>query len=303
MFTRRDTLVGALALGACAPTVATPDVIQCPTPHPFSCVEHSTGGRLGVAALDTQTGQWITTYRSNERFAMCSTFKWLLAAQMLYMDMHMPGFRDQQVRVSEGDLLEYAPVGRANLARGWMTVEEMCEAIVVVSDNTCANLLLGLADGPAGFTRFLRDNGDPVTRLDRLEPEINEIPPGDERDTTTPLTMVRSLQHFLLTDEVLNPTSRERLIGWMVASTTGRERLRAGLPSDWRVGDKTGTWNGPHNAANDVAIAWPPSRAPIIIACYLHASVVEPAARNAAHASVARLVSQLCCIEQRTSEE
>jgi beta-lactamase class A len=168
----------------------------------------------------------------------------------------------------------------------------LCEAIVVVSDNTAANLLLDGAMGPQGFTRFLREQGDAVTRVDRLEPDINEVPPGDERDTTTPLAMVRNLQRFLLTDEVLNPASRERLIGWMVASTTGRERLRAGLPSNWRVGDKTGTWIGEHNATNDVAIAWPPGRAPIVIACYLSASTVEPAQRNAAHAEIARSVAE-----------
>ena len=104
--------------------------------------------------------------------------------------------------------------------------------------------------------------------------------------------MALNLKRFLLTDEVLNATARERLIGWMVASTTGRERLRAGLPSDWRAGDKTGTWNGPTNAANDVAIAWPPGRAPILIACYLSASTVDPAARNAAHAEIARIVAE-----------
>lgn len=223
---------------------------------------------------------------------MCSTFKWLLAAQMLYLDMHMPGYRERHVEFGEGDLLEYAPAARANLVRGWMTIEEMCEASVVLSDNTCANLLLGIGNGPAGLTSFLRENGDAVTRLDRTEPGLNDVPPGDERDTTTPEAMVRSIQRFLLTDEVLNPASRERLIGWMVASTTGRERLRAGLSSDWRVGDKTGTWIGPSNATNDVAIAWPPNRPPIIIACYLHTTNAEFSARSAAHAEIARIVAE-----------
>jgi beta-lactamase class A len=158
-----------------------------------------------------------------------------------------------------------------------------------LSDNTFANLLLEGAMGPEGLTRFLRGNGDPITRLDRTEPELNEVPPGDERDTTTPDAMVLTLHRFLLTDEVLNPASRERIINWMVESPTGRERLRAGLPGGWRAGDKTGTWNGAHNAANDVAIAWPPNREPIIIACYLHATMIEAASRNAVHAEIARV--------------
>jgi beta-lactamase class A len=223
---------------------------------------------------------------------MCSTFKWLLAAQMLRLAEQRPGLLAQRVEYGQRDLLEYAPTARVNLARGWMSVEEMCEAIVLVSDNTCANLLLGLGDGPQGLTAFLRAHGDQVTRLDRMEPEMNIVPPGDERDTTTPEAMVETMQRFLLTDEVLNAASRERLTGWLVAATTGLTRLRAGLPGDWRVGDKTGTWNGEHNANNDVAIAWPPGRAPILIASYLASATVEPAARNAAHADVARVVAE-----------
>jgi beta-lactamase class A len=292
MPTRRDALLGGLALAACAPRESVSVAAFPPPDDPrFAAVERRIGGRVGVAAFDTGSSAWLG-HRMQERFAMCSTFKWMLAAQMLFMDMHMPGYRDQQVRFSESDLLEHAPAARADLARGWMSIEEMCAAIVVVSDNTCANLLLDGAMGPPGFTRFLREHGDAVTRLDRLEPELNEVPPGDVRDTTTPEAMVGTLQRFLLTDEVLNPASRERLTGWMVESATGRARLRAGLPSDWRVGDKTGTWWGPTNATNDVAIAWPPGRAPILIACYLSASTVEPAQRDAAHAEIARIVAE-----------
>jgi len=292
VITRRDTLLGAVALSACAPTAASPGASRPSPDDPrFAAIERRIGGRVGVAALNTARGPWIT-YRATDRFAMCSTFKWMLAAHMLYLDMQQPGFRDQQVRFSERDLLAYAPAARMHLARGWMTVEEACEGAVVLSDNTCANLLLAGAGGPQGFTGFLRANGDAITRLDRTEPELNVVPPGDERDTTTPDAMVRTLQRFLLTDDVLNPASRERLIAWMVDSTTGHERLRAGLLGDWRAGDKTGTWNGEHNATNDVAIVWPPGRAPILIAAYLSASTVDPAARNAAHAEIARIVAE-----------
>jgi beta-lactamase class A len=257
----------------------------------LATIEARIGGRVGVAALNTATGDWFG-YRLQERFALCSTFKWLLAAQVLYLDARQPGLRAQQLRFGEADLLDYAPTARALLPRGWMTVEEACRGAVSISDNTCANLLLARVGGPESLTRFLRANGDGLTRLDRREPELNIVPPGDERDTTTPEAMARSLQHFLLTDAVLNPASRETLIGWMIESPTGRERLRAGLPSDWRVGDKTGTMGLEPNATNDVAIAWPPGRAPILIAVYLSGSAVEFAARNAAHAEIARIIAQ-----------
>lgn len=223
---------------------------------------------------------------------MCSTFKWLLAAQVLHLDMNQPGLRAQQLPFGEADLLEYAPTARELLPRGWMTVEEACHGAVTVSDNTCANLLLARIGGPESLTRFLRANGDAVTRLDRTEPELNIVVAGDERDTTTSSAMVRSLRHFLLTDAVLHAASRERLTGWMIESPTGRERLRAGLPSDWRVGDKTGTMGLDPNATNDVAIAWPPGRAPILIAAYLSHSTAPFAERNAAHAEIARIVAQ-----------
>jgi beta-lactamase class A len=289
MFTRRDTLLGALALGACAQTQARE---QSPDDPRFAAIEGRIGGRLGVVALNTETGEQLTR-RPHERFAMASTFKWLLAAQMLHMDMNMSGFREQHVLFRENDLLDYAPAARARIGAngvGEMDVEELCEAIVVVSDNTAANLLLLAAGGPAGLTSFLRANGDAVTRLDRDEPTLNENAPGDERDTTTPDAMARTMQRFLLGDAVLNAASRQRLIGWMIECRTGRERLRAGFPPDWRAGDKTGT--GANAAVNDVAIAWPPGRAPIIVACYMSESTAAAGMLNAAHVEVARIVAE-----------
>jgi len=288
MLTRRDTLLGALALSACAPTRA-----DAPSPQEprFAAVEARVGGRVGVAVLNTADRSWLT-HRANERFAMCSTFKWLLAAQHLHTGQEHPGWLDEMMEFGPADLLDYAPVARQHLARRFMSNEEMCAGAVVMSDNTCANLLLIPAGGPSGFTGFLREHGDGITRLDRTEPTLNENLPGDERDTTTPDAMARTLQRFLTTDAVLNSASRDKLIGWMVESPTGRQRLRAGLPSTWRVGDKTGTWNGPHNAANDVAIAWPPNGAPILIAAYLSESVADAAGRNAAHAEIGRIVAE-----------
>ncbi len=305
MLSRRDTLLGALGLGACAPTGrqdARETYALTPNDPRFAAIEQRIGGRVGVAAWNTGSDAWLT-HRAHERFAMCSTFKWLLAAQMLNLAELQPDLLESRVLYREEDLLSYAPVtrerfGRGPLGLGEMTVEELCEAAVVVSDNTAANLLLeGAAMGPAGFTRFLRSTGDAITRLDRLEPELNENLPGDERDTTTPEAMARTMRRFLLgqveiASPPLNAASREKLIGWMVKSPTGRERLRAGLPSTWAVGDKTGTGGGANNATNAVAIAWPPSGAPIVIAAYLSHSTGEPAARNAAHAEIGRIVAE-----------
>jgi len=291
MFSRRDAVFGALALSACAQRTESVRADPPPLVERLAAIEARVGGRLGVAALNTADGAWLH-HRADERFAMCSTFKWLLAAQHLAMAQETPGWLGEVMQFGPGDLLDYAPVARQHLARGYMSNEEMCAGAVVMSDNSCANLLLLPAGGPAGLTGFVRAHGDGATRLDRTEPDLNEVAPGDERDTTTPQAMVLTMQRLLTTDVVLSAGSRETLIGWMVESPTGRERLRAGLPADWRVGDKTGTWNGVHSAANDVAIAWPPGRGPILFACYLSGSAAEPVARNAAHAEIARLVAE-----------
>lgn len=295
MLTRRSIVVGALALSACAPHEKAPSAPAQPVDDPrFAEIESRIGGRVGVAAWNTGADEWLR-HRSQERFALCSTFKWALAAAQLNMAEHGGPQLHDQVRYRAAEVLDYAPVARANLARGWLTIEEACAAAVMVSDNTAANLLLETQFGPEGFTRFLRAHGDAVTRLDRTEPSLNENAPGDERDTTTPDAMARTLRRFIIADQpgsegILNAANRERLINWMVDSTTGRERLRAGLPSDWRVGDKTGT--GVNGAHNDVAVIWPPAQAPIVIASYLSESERSSDELNAVHADIARAVAE-----------
>lgn len=169
-----------------------------------------------------------------------------------------------------------------------MTVDALAQAIVTLSDNTAANLLLAKVGGPAGFTQFVRSLGDTVTRLDRDEPALNSNHPGDARDTTSPRAMV-GLMRCVLCGDVLSPASRNHLLGWMRACDTGKDRLRAGLPPAWTVGDKTGT--GQRGAVNDVAIALPPGRAPILVAAYLSDGEAGLAALTAAHAEIGRLVA------------
>ena len=249
---------------------------------PIAAVETGLGGRVGVMVRDTGSGAEML-HRPDERFAMCSTFKWLLAATILSRAEGGGVSLDERLAYGEEDLLDYSPVTRERVQEGAMSVAELCHAAVTVSDNAAANLLLERIGGPAELTAFLRDCGDDVTRLDRYEPELNTNLPGDERDTTTPRAMLETMQTLLLGD-LLSPSSRERLAGWLKAATTGRARLRAGLPDDWIVGDKTGT--GSNGAANDVAIAWPPGRKPVLIAAYLSGSGAEYDELNAAHARI-----------------
>ena len=290
--TRRSVLAGGLALGACAQhDDRSRHYADLPNDPRLAAIEARIGGRVGVAAWNVNEDIWIT-HRAREYFAMCSTFKWVLAATQFRLAANGGPQLSDQLRFSESDLLEYAPAARERLSRGWMTIEEACEGAVVLSDNTAANLLLATQGGPEGFTRALHAIGHTGTRLDRTETTLNDVHVGEERDSTIPEAMVILLKRFLVNDDLLSAEHREKLIGWMIESPTGRERLRAGLPSTWRVGDKTGTWNGERNASNDVAIAWRPDRSPILIASYLHASTAEPVARNAAHAEIGRIIAE-----------
>lgn len=253
-------------------------------------LERRHGGRLGVAILDTATGRRIN-HRGEERFAMSSTFKWLLAAQVLGRVDDGEESLDRRVVVSGADLVTWSPVTATRTGQPGMTVAELCEAAVTRSDNTAANLLLATIGGPEGFTAFVRTLGDEWTRLDRIETALNSATPGDPRDTTTPAAMLRDLQAVLL-GEVLQPASRERLVGWLVGNQTGDARLRAGLPDGWRVGDKTGS--GGHATHNDVGIAWPPGRAPLLVAAYYaEADDTTQAQRDAVLADVGRIMAGL----------
>ncbi|MDF2695100.1 MAG: Beta-lactamase, partial [Labilithrix sp.] len=228
-------------------------------------------------------------YRPDERFAMCSTFKWVLAAAVLGRVDRAQLSLDERVRYGSADLLEHAPVTLEHVADGSLTVDALAGAAVTVSDNTAANLLLAKIGGPAGFTQFVRALGDPVTRLDRDEPTLNENDPGDPRDTTSPRAMV-GLMRQVLCGDVLSSAGRERLLSWLRACETGKTRLRAGLPPDWIVGDKTGT--GARLAVNDVAIAVPPGRSPILVASYMSDGNAGLEALATAHADVGRAIAR-----------
>jgi beta-lactamase class A len=261
------------------------------------------GGRLGVAMLDTGDGT-VRGHRLDERFAMCSTFKLVLAAMVL--DRAAAGGRglDTRLRVGPGDLLAHAPVAKAAVdaaaARGATGVElslaELAEATQTTSDNAAANLLLRDLGGPAAFTAFCRTHGDATTRLDRFEPEMNDVRPGDERDSTTPRAMAQLIARLF--GGKLAAASRQMLRQWMIATKTGAARVRHGLPSDWLAGDKTGTGGGDGVTVkcNDVVWIEPPGRAPRVVAVYYDTGVVADWPSDADEemlADVGRIVARM----------
>lgn len=255
----------------------------------IAALESMQGGRLGVAVLATD-GTPLFSYRGNERFAMCSTFKALLVAAVLARVDAKSGSLESAISYKAGDLLEYAPVTREHLKAGHMTVAELSAAAIQYSDNTAANLLLDIIGGPKALTAWLRSIGDNSTRLDRNEPSLNANLPDDARDTSTPEAMAATLQK-LLVGETLSPASREQLKWWMIGNTTGNTKLRAGFDKFWIVGDKTGS--GANGASNDVAIVWPRGMAPFIISVFYTGSTAPVESKNAVIAEVARITREM----------
>jgi len=248
--------------------------------------EQRTGARIGVAAVDTASGKRLA-YRSEERFPMCSTFKFLAAAAVLKRVDGGQQELDRFVSYDAKDILEYAPITKAHLKDGGMTLGALCAAAIEQSDNTAGNLLLDTIGGPTGLTNFARSIGDETTRLDRKEPELNSASPGDERDTTTPAAMCADMQRLLL-GKLLSESSRQQLEDWLRQNETGSQMIRAGVPKTWTVGDKTGRCG--NGATNDVAIIRPPASAPILVAIYSMGSASSAEDRTAIVAEAARAV-------------
>lgn len=257
----------------------------------LSALERRHGGRLGVAILHAGRRPVIVTQRGDERFPFCSTYKALAAALVLARVDKGREALSRRVAYSRDDLVPYSPVTEGHAGDG-MTVGALCEAAVMLSDNTAGNLLLDSFGGPAALTAFLRVLGDGVSRLDLREPALNEAAPGDERDTTTPAAFAHVLHRTVL-GTALSPASRTQFAAWLVGSRTGDKRIRAGVPTGWQVGDKTGS--GAHNLTNDVAVLWPPHGAarntPVVVTVFYADAVASDDERNAVLAEVGRLAS------------
>ena len=229
----------------------------------FASLEKDLGGRLGVAAINLATGKQVG-HRTGERFPVCSTFKAVLAGAILHRSTGDPALLERRISYTAKDMVPHAPITEKNIGKG-MTVAELCAATVQYSDNPAANLLMKVLGGPEAVTAYARSIGDTEFRLDRWETELNSAIPGDPRDTTTPLAMMRTLQAMVV-GEALPAPQRQQLKDWLVGNTTGGKLIRAGTPAGWTVGDKTG--GGAYGARNDVAVIWPPGQAPIVIAVY-----------------------------------
>ncbi len=256
-------------------------------PQAFARIEKESQGRLGIYVLDTGDGA-AAGLRAGERFPMCSTFKLVLAARILARVDQRKEQLDRRLPVAKSDIVSHSPAVEKRVG-GDISIRELCEATVTLSDNAAANLLLETFGGPPAMTEYARSIGDATFRLDRMETMMSEAKPGDVRDTTSPQAMAQTLRRLALGDALL-PASRGQLVAWLKANKTGDTRIRAGLPKDWIVGDKTGA--GGHGTNNDVAIFWPKDRAPVILSVYLNGSKLPADKRDGIIAAIAAEVAR-----------
>lgn len=249
-----------------------------------AAIEEQLQARVGVAVVDTGSGQsWL--YRADERFPMASTAKTLVCAALL---QHGEPLLHSPILLQPDDIQTYAPVTK-ELVGQTLSAFQLCEITLRSSDNTAVNLVLNVLGGPTAVTSFLRSIGDQSTRLDRMEPELNEATPGDERDTTTPSAMVATMRALLL-DSALTPTMREQLVGWLAANEVAGPLLRAGVPSDWLVADRSGS--AEYGTRGVAAVLWPTQHAPLVVAVYITETDAPIEARNAAIASIGQAIAE-----------
>ncbi|RCK33912.1 beta-lactamase TEM [Thalassospira xiamenensis] len=249
-------------------------------------VETRLDARVGVSILNVENGrEW--QYRADERFPLTSTFKLLACAAVLHKVDRESETLDRRITYRSDDLVTYSPITEKHVDSG-MTIGELCEAALHLSDNTAANLVLDVLGGPDVLTAYLRDIGDDVTRLDRIEPDLNAATPGDARDTTTPNAMRATLTYLLLGD-ALSLESRQILEDWLTGNQVGGPLLRAGLPDDWKIADRTGA--GGFGSRAIVAVIWPPERKPVIAAIYITQTSASMEERNAAIADLGQEIA------------
>lgn len=293
LLSRRMMLGGAGALGLAACVPVTPDAASRYTMR-LRIIEAASGGSLGARFFDTATGTG-TGLNRQIRYPMCSSFKLSLAAMVLAREQAGALDANRVVRWNRDELMAVSPFTTERLEQG-ATLRELARATQITSDNAAANVLLRELGGPQALTGFWRSVGDQTSRLDRTEPELNVVPPGEPRDTTTPDAMARTVA-TLLYGPVLDAPRKAELRQWMIDTRTGMQRVRAGLPAEWPAGDKTGTSLAPGlgSVYVDIGFVEPAGRAPITFAAFYRAATqhtrIEPASQ-AALAECGRVLAQ-----------
>jgi beta-lactamase class A len=293
------------------------------------------GGTMGLAAIHLETGRRVSL-NGAEAFPMASTFKVPIAVQLLTRVDQGEISLDQMVEIKQSDLHP----GSGTLTELFnkpgvaLSVRNLLELMLLISDNSATDVALRLAGGPAAVTARMRALGCEGIRVDRstavligdwlgvtaLPPEEKWTPAmwmmlaaavkpedraaaakrfdADPRDTSTPDAMGRLLERIHRKD-LLKQNSGELLVDILKRCKTGEARLKGLLPQGTIVAHKTGTIGG---TTNDVGIITLPDDAGhVAIAVLVKASEKDVPARERAIAEVARAVHDFFLFHPRPS--
>lgn len=278
---RRDALLGAVALAglvACGrprPVPSDPAEPLPPLGDRIGALESRNNADIGLYGVDLASGRTVA-HRDGDRFAVCSTFKAYAVARVLQRAEQGELGLDDPVFIDPSTVVSHSPTTGPH-AGGTLTLAQLCQAALQLSDNTAANLLLKAIGGPQAVTAFARSIGDGTTRLDRWETELNSAIPGDPRDTSTPRALGEGFR-TLLTGTALGHAQRNRLEVWMRGNTTSGTSMRGGLPADWTTADKTGA--GDYGSTNDVGIAFAPDGRRLLLSVMTRTRSDDPKAPN-----------------------
>ena len=226
----------------------------------FGELEAKYDAQIGVYVLDTNDNSEIA-YNADQRFAYCSTHK-VLSVGALLQRKSLDELGERRIYSAE-EILPYSAITKAHVADG-LTLAEICEAALRVSDNTAANLVIAELGGIDAFRDSLRAIGDDVTEPARLETELNIFSPDSPADTTTPRRLAKDLELYLLGD-LLSDEKKSLLATWMSDNAITDDLIKAGVPKGWKVLDKSGAGIN-YVTRNDVAVIYPPNKKPIVVA-------------------------------------
>ncbi|WP_175853002.1 class A beta-lactamase [Burkholderia anthina] len=288
--TRRSLLLAAVAapfVAACSSAPVADQGRAHAAQADLATLEKASNGRLGVAVLDTSNGTRIA-YHARERFPLCGTYAVSAAAAILARGALDASLLPRRILYRRYDVVTGSPVTESHVDTG-MTIAQLCVAMLQSGDKGAGNLLMNVLGGPQAVTAFAHESGDTTFRLDRWEPELNDAAPHDVRDTSTPVAMVDMMKRLLLGDTLGEP-QRAQLTAWLAAGARGATGIAAGVPSGWRIADKAGS--GGYGTTTDVAVVWPPSRAPIVMAISFTQPRADAPARADVVASAARIASR-----------
>lgn len=259
-----------------------------PVEQEIRLIEENLSADIGVAILNVETGEhW--SYRGDDRFPLTSTFKTISCAKLLHDSASNKALLDRTAEVRVSELVTYSPITQ-KYAGQEITLKDACQATMQTSDNTAANIIIKSVGGTEGITGFLRKIGDKMTRLDRLEPELNEGLLNDQRDTTTPNAITNTLNKLLF-GSVLSNSSQQQLKEWMVSNQVTGNLLRSVLPEGWKIADRSGA--GGFGARSITAVVWGEGQSPLIISIYIAQTEASFSNRNAAIVKIGKAIFDL----------